>query len=112
MKKIIIMPRTNPIMFAPVSVNALENISKSHNAIPIPATVAGGTNAAAIATPTRMPGMFVDIAIPPANPKAIATPKNTGEISVRDKISFVNGKSVNWIVIAVRRAPVPIIFFN
>ena len=95
MKKITIIPRTNPMMFAPVSVSALENMSKSHNAMPIPATVPGGTKAAAIATPTRIPGMFVVIAIPPANPNAIATAKNTGEISVRDKISFVNDKSVN-----------------
>ena len=80
-------------MFAAVRVSALEKMSKSHSAIPIPETAAGGTKAAAIATPTIISGISVDIAIPPANPKAIATAKNTGDITVLDNISSVNCKS-------------------
>ena len=112
MKKTIIIPSTNPIKFAAVRVKAFEKISKSHNAIPIPETVAGGTNAAAIATPTKIPGMLVDIAIPPAIPSAIATAKKTGEIIVLERISSVNGRSENWIAMIVSRALVPITAAN
>ena len=85
------------------------NILKSNMAIDMPVTTAGGTSAAAIATPTRIPGMSEDIAIPPANPRRIATTRNTGVISVLARISGVISNSVNDDAIAVNPAPIAII---
>ncbi len=72
-------------------------------------TTAGGTSAAAIATPTRIPGISEDIAIPPANPRRIATTRNTGVISVLARISGVISNSVKDDAIAVNPAPIAII---
>ncbi len=87
------VPRTNPITFAAVRRNAFEKISQFCMPAPIPVTTVGGTSAAAIAIPTKSPGMLEDIAIPPAIPKAIASAIKSGEISVLSKISSVSGSS-------------------
>ena len=72
-------------------------MSKSNNAKPIPTTVAGGTKAAAIATPTKMPGIIDTMAIPAATPSSIPITTSTGDDVVLDSISVVIGKSTNCI---------------
>ena len=69
----------------------------------MPITVAGGTKAAAMATPTSMPGIIEIIAIPAAMPNRIPSTTSTGEDVVLDSISFVIGSSTNCI--AIRETP-------